>query len=120
MEINKSLKSEQSIILSIRKKIVIFFIILLVFIFGSNYLSSFMNQRDIFTIYQLVLIIYAFLCGQLYNVISKNIILSMVIGILIIVLSWFALGIGTFLLTIYLFVKSSTILKKLDEGILKK
>jgi len=45
---------------------------------------------------------------------SKNVILSLIIGILIVVLNWFALGIGTFLLTIYLLVKSNTALKELD------
>ena len=48
---------------------------------------------------------------------SKNVILSLIIGILIVVLSWFALGVGTFLLTIYLLVKSNTALKKLDLNI---
>jgi tetratricopeptide (TPR) repeat protein len=45
---------------------------------------------------------------------SKNVILSLIIGILIVVLNWYALGIGTFLLTIYLLVKSNTALKELD------
>jgi tetratricopeptide (TPR) repeat protein len=45
---------------------------------------------------------------------SKNITLSLIIGVLIIVLSWFALGIGTLLLTIYLLVKSNIVLKKVD------
>ena len=45
---------------------------------------------------------------------SKNVILSLIIGILIVVLNWYALGIGTFLLTTYLLVKSNTALKELD------
>jgi len=65
-------------------------------------------------IFILLIITYAIFCGRLYNVMSKNIILSFIIGILIVVLSWVALGAATHLLTIYLLVKSSTALKELD------
>jgi len=72
------------------------------------------NYANYNTIYTLLLITHAFFCGRLYNVMSKNIILSLIMGVLIVVLSWFALGIGTFLLTIYLLIKSNTALKELD------
>ena len=116
MEINKPLKSEQSILLNARKAVVITLIIFVIYTFGSAYLLGYkiINYADYSTISTLLLTIHAFFCGRLYNVMSKNIILSLVIGILIIVLSWFAFGIGTFLLTIYLLVKSNTALKKLD------
>jgi len=116
MEINKPLKSEYLILLNARKAVVITLIILVIFTFGSAYLLGYkiINYADYSTISFWLLIIHAFFCGRLYNVMSKNITLSLIIGILIIILSWFALGIGILLLTIYLLVKSNTALKKLD------
>ena len=116
MEINKPLKSEQSILLNARKLTVITFIIFVIYTFGSTYLLRYkiINYANYNTIYTLLLITHAFFCGRLYNVMSKNVILSLIIGILIVVLNWYALGIGTFLLTIYLLVKSNTALKELD------
>jgi tetratricopeptide (TPR) repeat protein len=116
MEINKPLKSEHLILLNARKVVVITLIIFVIYTFGSTYLLGYkiINYANYNTIFTLLLIIHAIFCGRLYNVMSKNITLSLIIGILIIVLSWFALGIGTLLLTIYLLVKSNTALKKLD------
>ncbi len=116
MEINKSLKSEHSILLNARKGAIVTFIIFVIYIFGSMYLLGYkiINYANYNTIYTLLLITHAIFCGRLYNAMSKNIILSLIIGILMIVLSWFALGVGMLLLTIYLLVKSSTALKKLD------
>ena len=118
MEINKPLKSEQSILLNARKVVVITLIIFVIYTFGSTYLLGYkiINYANYNTIFTLLLIIHAIFCGRLYSVMSKNIILSLIIGILIVVLSLFALGIGTFLLTIYLLVKSNTDLKKLEKG----
>jgi hypothetical protein len=117
MEINKSLKSETSILLNARKVVVITFIIFFIFTFGSSFLLGYkiINNTDYNTIFDLILITHAIFCGRLYNVMSKNIILSLIIGILIVVLNWFALGIGTLLLTIYLLVKSNTALKELEK-----
>ncbi|HZK10914.1 MAG TPA: hypothetical protein VFD10_00945 [Atribacterota bacterium] len=121
MENNKFLKSEQSILSDARKVVIVTFIILVICLFGSTFLYrivgyKIMNNTDYSTIFGfLPLTIHAIFCGRLYNVMSKNIILSLIIGIFIIVLSWFALGIGTFLLTIYLLVKSNTALKKLEK-----
>ena len=116
MEINKPLKSENLILLNARKAVVVTFIIFVIYTFGSVYLLSYkiINYSDYNTIFTLLLIIHAIFCGRLYNAMSKNIILSLIMGILIVVLNWFALGIGTFLLTIYLLVTSNTALKKLD------
>ena len=116
MEINKPLKSEQSILLNARKVVVITLIIFVIYTFGSIYLLEYkiINYTNYNTIYTLLLITHAFFCGRLYNVMSKNIILSLIMGVLIVVLNWFALGIGTFLLTIYLLIKSNTALKELD------
>jgi len=141
MEINKSLKSEHSILLNARKAVVITFIIFVIYIFfstfflgfdivnntGGNELPFFMrlfsfpvaayeNNADYYSmIFTLLISTYAILCGRLYNIMSKNIILSFIIGILIICLSWVALGIVTHLLTIYLLVKSNTALKELEK-----
>jgi len=121
MEINKSLKSEHSILLNARKGVIVTFIIFVICLFGSAFLYrivgyKIINNTDYNTIfYFLPLTIHAIFCGKLYNAMSKNIILSLIIGILIIVLSWFALGIGTLLLTIYLLVKSNTALRKLEK-----
>jgi hypothetical protein len=144
MEINKPLKSEQSILLNARKAVVITFIIFVIYIFGSMFLLGYgkdiyfggwnINEltlsKRLFTlpiavytnntgnysmIFTLLITAYAIFCGRLYNVMSKNIILSFIIGILIIALSWVALGTVTHLLTIYLLVKSNTALKKLEK-----
>ena len=141
MEINKPLKSEQLILLNARKAVVIAFIIFVIYILFSTFLLGFdiVNNtggneltffKRLFTlpvaayennanyysmIFTLLIIIYAILFGRLYNIMSKNIILSLIIGILMIVLSWFALGIGMLLLTIYLLVKSNTALKELEK-----
>jgi hypothetical protein len=144
MEINKPLKSEQSILLNARKAVVITFIIFVIYIFGSMFLLGYgkdiyfggwnINEltlsKRLFTlpiavytnntgnysmIFTLLITAYAIFCGRLYNVMSKNIILSFIIGILIIALSWVALGTVTHLLTWYLLVKSSTALKKLEK-----
>jgi hypothetical protein len=144
MEINKPLKSEQSILLNARKAVVITFIIFVIYIFGSTFLLGYgkdiyfggwnINEltlsKRLFTlpiavytnntgnysmIFTLLITAYAIFCGRLYNVMSKNIILSFIIGILIIALSWVALGTVTHLLTIYLLVKSNTTLKKLEK-----
>lgn len=144
MEINKPLKSEQSILLNARKAVVITFIIFVIYIFGSTFLLGYgkdiyfggwnINEltlsKRLFTlpiavytnntgnysmIFTLLITAYAIFCGRLYNVMSKNIILSFIIGILIIALSWVALGTVTHLLTIYLLVKSNTALKKLEK-----
>ena len=117
MEINKPLKPEHLILLNARKLTVITFIIFVIYTFGSAYLLNYkiINHAGYDRIFTLLLIIYAIFCGRLYNVMSKNIILSFIIGILILVLSWVALGIGTFLLTIYLLVKSNTALKELEK-----
>ena len=141
MEINKPLKSEHLILLNARKVVVITLIIFVIYTFGSMYLLGFdiVNNtggneltffKRLFTlpvaayennanyysmIFTLLIIIYAILFERLYNIMSKNIILSLFIGILMIVLSWFALGIGMLLLTIYLLVKSNTALKELEK-----
>jgi len=117
MEINKPLKSEQSILLNARKAVVITFIIFVIYTFGSAYLLGYkiINYADYNTIFTLLLIIHAIFCGKLYNVMSKNITLSLIIGILIVVLNSYALGIGTFLLTIYLLIKSNIALKELEK-----
>ena len=117
MEINKPLKSEHLILLNARKVVVITPTIFVIYTFGSTYLLGYkiINYANYNTIFTLLLIIHAIFCGRLYNVMSKNIILSLIIGILIVVLSWFALGIGTLLLTIYLLVKSNTALKELEK-----
>jgi hypothetical protein len=144
MEINKPLKSEQSILLNVRKAVVITFIIFVIYTFGSTFLLGYgkdiyfggwnINEltlsKRLFTlpiavytnntgnysmIFTLLITAYAIFCGRLYNLMSKNIILSFIIGILIITLSWVALGIVTHLLTIYLLVKSNTALKKLEK-----
>ena len=145
MEINKPLKSEQSILLNARKAVVVIFVIFAIYIFFSSFLlgygkeiyfggwninklpflkrlitlpvAVYENNADYYSmIFFLLITTYAIFCGRLYNVMSGNIILSFIIGILIICLSWVALGIGTFLLTIYLLVKSNTALKKLDSN----
>ena len=117
MEMNKSLKSEQSILLNARKAVVVTFIIFIIYLFGSTFLLRYkiINSTNYDAIYGLLLTIYAILCGRLYNIMSKNIILSLFIGILMIVLSWFVMGIGMFLLTIYLFIKSNMALKELEK-----
>jgi len=117
MEINKPLKSERLILLNARKVVVITFIIFVIYTFNSSYLLGYkiINYANYNTIFTLLLIIHAVFCGRLYNIISKNIILSLIIGILIVVLSWFALGIGTFLLTIYLLIKANIALKELEK-----
>jgi hypothetical protein len=141
MEINKPLKSEQSILLNARKAVVITFIIFVIYIFFSTFLlgfdivnntggnelpffkrlftlpvAAYENNADYYSmIFTLLIITYAIFCGRLYNIMSKNIILSFIIGILIMGLSWVALGIVTHLLTIYLLVKSNTALKKLEK-----
>jgi hypothetical protein len=144
MEINKPLKSEQSILLNARKAVVITFIIFVVYIFGSTFLLGYgkdiyfggwnINEltlsKRLFTlpvaiyasntgsysmIFTLLITVYAIFCGRLYNIMSKNIILSFIIGILIVALSWVAMGTVTHLLTWYLLVKSSTALKKLEK-----
>jgi len=117
MEINIPLKSDPSILLNARKAVVVTFIIFIIYNFGSTFLLGYkiINSTNYSTIHGLILMIYAILCGRLYNIMSKNIILSLIIGILMIVLSWFALGIGMLLLTIYLFVKSNTALKELEK-----
>jgi len=117
MEINKPLKLEQSILMNARKVVVIIFIIFVIYTFGSTFLLKYkiINNTDYNTIFTLLLTIHAIFCGRLYNIMSKNIILSLIMGILIVVLSWVALGIGTYLLTICLLVKSNTALKKLEK-----
>jgi len=117
MEINKPLESEQSILMNARKAVVITFTIFVIYIFASIFLLGYkiINNTDYNTIFTLLLIIHAIFCGRLYNVMSKKIILSLIIGILIVVLNSYALGIGTFLLTIYLLIKSNTALKKLEK-----
>jgi len=141
MEINKSLKSEHSILLNARKGVIVTFIIFVVYIFFSTFLlgfdivnntggnelpflmrlfsfpvAAYENNADYYNmIFTLLISTYAILCGRLYNIMSKNIILSFIIGILIICLSWVALGIVTHLLTIYLLVKSNTALKELEK-----
>ena len=144
MEINKPLKSEQSILLNARKAVVVIFVIFVIYILFSSFLLGYGKDiyfggwnikeltlsKRLFTlpvaiytsntgsysmIFTLLITVYAIFCGRLYNIMSKNIILSFIIGILIVALSWFALGIGTFLLTIYLLVKSNTALKKLEK-----
>ena len=117
MGIKKPIKLDISILLNARKLVVITFILLIVYIFGSLFLLSYkLISFEVFStkssiICYPILITHAFLCGRLYNVISKNIITSSAVGILILVLSRFALGIGTYILTIYLLVKSNTALK---------
>jgi len=144
MEINKSLKSEHSILLNARKGVIVTFIIFVTYIFFSSFLlgygkdiyfggwninelpffmrlftlpvAAYENNADYYSmIFTLLIITYAILCGRLYNIMSKNIILSFIIGILIICLSWVALGIVTHLLTIYILVKSNTALKELEK-----
>jgi len=117
MEINKPLKSEQLILLNARKVVVITLIIFTIYTFSSTYLLGYkiINYANYNTIYTLLLITHAFFCGRLYNVMSKNIILSLIMGVLIVVLSWFALGIGTLILTIYILFKSNTALKELEK-----
>ena len=144
MEINKPLKSEQSILLSARKAVVVIFVIFAIYIFFSSFLlgygkdiyfggwninklpffkrlitlpvAVYENNADYYSmIFFLLITTYAIFCGRLYNVMSGNIILSFTIGILIICLSWVALGIVTHLLTIYLLVKSNTALKELEK-----
>ena len=143
MEINKPLKSEQSILLSARKAVVVIFAIFAIYIFFSSFLlgygkdiyfggwninklpffkrlitlpvAVYENNADYYSmIFFLLITTYAIFCGRLYNVMSGNIILSFIIGILIICLSWVALGIVTHLLTIYLLVKSNKALEKID------
>ena len=143
MEINKPLKSEQSILLSARKAVVVIFAIFAIYIFFSSFLlgygkeiyfggwninklpffkrlitlpvAVYENNADYYSmIFFLLTTTYAIFCGRLYNVMSGNIILSFIIGILIICLSWVALGIVTHLLTIYLLVKSNKALEKID------
>ena len=144
MEINKPLKSEQSILLNARKAVVVIFVIFVIYILFSSFLLGY--GKDIYfgdwnineltlskrlfvlpvavyannaycysMIFTLLITTHAIFCGRLYNVISKNIILSFIIGILIMTLSWEALGTVTHLLTIYLLVKSNTALKKQEK-----
>jgi len=115
MKVNEPIKSELSVLQNARKTVIIMFIILLLFTFSSSFLlkSKIINNVNYNILFTLVLTIYAIFCGRLYNIYSKNIILSLIVGILIIVLSWFFLGIGTVILTIYLLVKSNTASKKL-------
>jgi len=111
MEINKSLKSEHSTLLNARKAVVVTFIIFVIYFFGSTFLFEYKiinNTENSNMIFTLLLTIYAFFCGRLYNVMSKNIILSFIMGILIIVLRWLAIA----PLTIYLLVKSKSALKE--------
>lgn len=141
MEINKPLKSKYSILLNTRKAVVITFIIFVFYIFLSTFLlgfdivnntggnelpffkrlftlpgAAYENNAEYYSmIFTLLITIYAIVCGRLYNVMSKNIILSFIIGIVIIGLSWVALGMVTHLLTIYLLVKSNTVLKELEK-----
>jgi hypothetical protein len=141
MEINKPLKTEQSILLNARKAVVTTFIIFVIYIFFSSFLLGFdivnntggneltffqklfglpvdaySNNADYYSmIFTLLIITYSILCGRLYNIMSKNIILSFIIGSLIVLLSWVALGAVTHLLTIYLLVKSNRALKELEK-----
>jgi len=113
MEINKPLKSEHSTLLNARKAVVVTFIIFVIYFFGSTFLLEYKiinNTENSNMIFTLLLTIYAFFCGKLYNVMSKNIVLSFIMGILIIFLRWLAIA----PLTIYLLVKSNTALKELD------
>ena len=93
MGINKSLKSEASILLNARKGVVVTFIIFVICLFGSEFLYrivgyKIINNTDYNTIFVfLPLTIHAIFCGWLYNVMSRNIILSLIIGVLMIVLS---------------------------------
>jgi len=143
MEINKPLKSEYSILLNARKGVIVTFIIFVIYIFFSSFLLGYVkniyfggwninelpffmrlfslpvaayyenNADDYSMIFTLLITTYAIFCGRLYNIMSKNIILSFIIRILIVAFSWVALGAVTHLLTIYLLVKSNKALKEL-------
>ena len=111
------MRGKYSILLNARKAVVITFIILIIYLFSSTFLVGYkiISSTNYDAIYGLILTIYAILSGRLYNIMSKNIILSLFIGILMIVLSWFAMGIGMLILTIYLLVKSNKVLKELEK-----
>lgn len=115
MKINEPIKSEFTVLANARKIVIVILIALLLFSFSSPFLLKYkiINNTDYSTIFTLFLTVYAIFCGRLYYIISKNIILSLIIGILMIVLSWFFLGIGTLILTIYLLIKSNRALKKI-------
>lgn len=121
MKINEPIKSELSVLLNARKTVIVIFIVLLLFTFSSPFLLRYkiINNASYNMIFTLAITVHAIFCGRLYNIMSKNIILSLIIGILIIVLSWFFLGIGTVILTIYLLIKSNTALNYfsgIEEG----
>jgi hypothetical protein len=116
MNINKSIKPETQVILNARRNVIRSLLILLIWLFIGTY---FLHQQYFEyginnAIHRLVIIIHALFCIQLYNAISisKKTFWGILIAVLIIGLSWFYLGIGTLILTIYLIVKSTSVLKK--------
>jgi len=117
MEINKSIKSETSFLLNARRDVIIAFVTLVFWLFiAPFFIHQYLDYKTYSSISSLLITIYAFICGRLYNIISKNILVSVVIGIFIIVLSWFAMGIGTIILTIFLLIKASNVLKKKESN----
>lgn len=116
METNKSLISETIILINARRYVIISFIILLSWLFIYPYFfRQNLNFANYSSIYLLFLWIHAFLCGRLHNIMFKKTLGAVGIGFAIVVLGWFAMGIGMIVLTTYLLVKSSNILKIEEE-----
>lgn len=113
MENKKGLKSERQILLNARRDVIMSFIILLAWLFIPLYsIYPYLGDEAHGGICTLLLLIHASLCGRLYFIISKNILKAIGIFLAILILSWFAIGVGMYILTIYLLVKSSNLLKK--------
>ena len=116
--INESLESETQILLNARRNVIISLSILLIWLFIGMYAIylKYLEYETFFSIYIVMITIHAFLCGKLYKIMLKNMILPLIIGILIVV---FSSGIGTivaFTFTFYLLVKSSDVLKITDKN----
>jgi hypothetical protein len=132
MNINKSIKPETQVIVKARRYVIISFSILLIYffiistsvslwltIYQSSECTAYTTIVIIYnTIYILIVTNHAFLCGKLWTVISKKILWAYFIGILIVVSILFTAVeiLVSFILTIYLLVKSSSVLKKIKNN----
>ncbi|MPM80716.1 hypothetical protein SDC9_127766 [bioreactor metagenome] len=113
----KSTFSEKETIQLNKKRVLFAFASLILFTLISGLLCDPNNSecmRNMGSIHLIFLLLHAIFCGMLYKSISKNITISFLMAILIIVLSWFAFGIGTVLLTVYIIVKANTKLKTIE------
>ncbi len=113
------IQSDQMVIVKWRERVIGTLIMMIVCLVVTtllliNHSLSKQNILNLQSLLSLITLLHSIFIGALVHSLYKKAVVAFGIGVFTLVLSFFAMGVGTFLFTFFILYKSKTILKKMQ------